>query len=451
MIISTARDTIPIIKNIHLLYHVMPGLVLAEDFRQRIKRTGIGIDETDYGPITAEKQEWLRKQGANFGNGDKSIYINRISPACLNCGKGEGAVTVDITHNCNRRCFHCFGDTGKIPEGQMYDYLGLVDDYGDLQEIRFMGLSGGEPLLYKSHALNCLGYVYERFPEAHKRLYTNGDFLDEEVLQELQEVRLDEIRFSIKHTDFGDWSDLKSKMELAMRYIPHVMVEMPVMPGTLSQMKEILLELDRIGIFGINLCEFCYCMHHAEEYNSRNYRAKFPPFKILYLSRRQYPGIPVAGSDLESYDLLAFALERNLRIGVHYCSVENRLTSPIYEMNHGQANSPLDYFSQKDFFIKSAIACGEEDILKVSQALEKNGVKAYRIMEGFAKYIEFNVAAIELLKDLDIEIGIVSSVIEADSSPDDRKLQGAPAPRKAKRVVKIDLTYPRIFDFKNDV
>jgi len=457
MIINVDKDTVSKVKNVYLLFHVLPGLMITEDFKHAIRNTGVQLDEVSYEDEIREKLDKLEGKGACFRNSDKSVYVNKISHACSLCDKGEGSITVDISHNCNRRCYHCFGDVSKIPEGYMYDYLGAIDDFSELNEIKSMALSGGEPLLYKSHALNSLAYVDETFPDAYKRMYTNGDFIDEEILKELHDVHLDEIRFSIKHTDFDDWSVLRNKMVLSKEYIPNVMVEMPVMPGTLDKMKSILVQLNDIDIFGINLCEFCYCMHHAEEYNKRSYKVKFPPFRILYLGRRQYPGIPVARSDAESYDLLDFSIESGLRIGVHYCSVENRLTSPVYDLNHGQADDGIGCFSQKDFFIKNAIACGDEDIRRVLGIFNEHGVRDYRVMEGPAKYIEFHVKEIELLKALDIEVGIVSSVME-DSPGESRPGRGGgpekgwgQARGKMKRVVKIDLTYPKIFDFKNDM
>lgn len=446
MIISIDKNNIERVKNSQLRFHMLPGLAIVDKFEQMVRSTGIELDKIPYEDEIENKIERLKSKGAVFKNSGKSIYINKLSYACSLCAKGEGSITVDISHSCNRRCYHCFGDVSQIPHGYMYDYLGAVDEFSEVGEIKSMALSGGEPLLYKSHAINCLGYVYEKYPDAYKRLYTNGDFIDLDILKDLREVSLDEIRFSIKHTDFDDWRVLRNKMVLSKEYIPNVMVEMPVMPGTFDKMKEILLQLDSIEIFGINLCEFCYCMHHAQEYNKRSYRAKFPPFRILFLSRRQYPGIPVARSDLESYDLLDFALERDLKIGVHYCSTENRLSSPIYDLNHGEpARDGVGCFSQRDFFIKTAIACGEEDIRRVSAIFDEHGMENYGIIEApNAGYIEFSPRHIALLKDLELELGIVSSVMD-DGPP------GGGGYGKMKRVVKIDLTYPGIFDFENDI
>ncbi len=44
------------------------------------------------------------------------------------------------------------------------------------------------------------------------------------------------------------------------------MVEMPVLPGALDEMKAVLIELDRLGAFGINLIELVFPFHRADEF-----------------------------------------------------------------------------------------------------------------------------------------------------------------------------------------
>lgn len=459
MIIDINKNTLGKVKNVYLLFHMLPGLMMTEDFRTVVEKTGIQIDEGTYEGAANERVEALRRSGAIFRNAGKSVYINRISPACAVCDRGEGAVTVDISHSCNRRCYHCFGDTSKIPKNQLYDYIARIDLFNSLHEVKSFGLSGGEPLLFKTHALDCLAYVGESSPGAYKRLYTNGDFVDADILEELRGVGLDEIRFSIKHEDFDDWTGLKNKMLAAKDRIPTVMVEMPVMPGTRTEMQDILLQLDKLEIFGINLCEFCYCMHHANDFNKRNYKVKFPPFKMMYLGSNQYPGIPVAGSELESYELLQFAIDRGLKLGVHYCSLENRLTSPIYDLNHDKVDNPqIDHFSQRDYFIKNALVCGERDVMRVLGVFKKQQIKDYRIIDGSPRCVQFHVDKIDLLKEEeDLEIGVVSSVMENEMPSHIRtqeeyvKAMKAGHFNKIRRTVKIDLTYPGIFDFVADV
>ena len=83
----------------------------------------------------------------------------------------------------------------------------------------------------------------------------------------LQEAGLNEIRFSIRmHDSEQSRRHIYERIALAKRYIPQVMVEMPVLPGTLETMKDILLELDRLDIHSVNLLEFCYPYFNAEAF-----------------------------------------------------------------------------------------------------------------------------------------------------------------------------------------
>jgi len=53
------------------------------------------------------------------------------------------------------------------------------------------------------------------------------------------------------------------------------MVEMPVIPGSLEEMKDLLKKLDSLGIFGINLLEFCFPLNNAQVFY-------FPFFNICF-------------------------------------------------------------------------------------------------------------------------------------------------------------------------
>src|SRR5690606_10229188 len=173
------------------------------------------------------------------------------------------------------------------------------------------------------------------FPQAHTRLYTCGDHVDEPTLQALKAASLDEIRFSIRMHDTpkGREHTLK-EIALARQYIPQVMVEMPVPPGSGEEMRALLLELDRIGIHSINLLELCYPLINADEFNARGYEVKARPFDTLY-DYWYAGGVPVARSEVECLDLIEFAIDQKLSIGVHYCSLENKFTGPNYRKTHG--------------------------------------------------------------------------------------------------------------------
>jgi hypothetical protein len=95
------------------------------------------------------------------------------------------------------------------------------------------------------------------------------------------------------------------------------------------------------------------------------------------------------------------------------------------------------YFSQKDFFIKTAKVFGD-DVRKVKPLLIKGrGVSLNHNSE--LNYLEFHPIHISLLKDLDVEIGLSSSVFEEREDGE------------VMRELAVDLTTPATFNFSTDV
>jgi pyruvate formate-lyase activating enzyme-like uncharacterized protein len=441
MIIDIDGQTLSVIRNPRFRPYAAIYLNIYQDFLEQVKRSGIEIDPHTLKRETADSLVQLRRKGAICRNADKSIYVNRISPACVACQTGVGSATFFISLMCNRKCWFCFN-----PNQEKFEYfsrnqrdcvteLDLL--YKHQHKIRHLALTGGEPLLHKESALEFFRYAHEKFPGVYTRLYTDGDFVDAKVLMELQSVHLSEIRFSIRIDDgeSGRRSTL-DKIALARDYVPHVMVEMPVLPGTGDRMKEILLELDRLGIFSINLLELCFPFNNARAFQRRDYRIKNPPFRILY-TYWYAGGLPISRSELECLDLLEFVLDAGLQIGVHYCSLENKHTGQIFQQNVNQRIPETSYLSEKDFFLKSAKVFGR-DAPKVRKRFQEIGYKGYTENREHA-FIEFHVGQIRVLQGLDIEVGVSSSVIETRGG------------EQYLRELKVDLTYPEVFDIAADV
>jgi len=226
------------------------------------------------------------------------------------------------------------------------------------------------------------------------------------------------------------------RVALARQYIPRVMIEMPILPGTLETMKGVLTELERLELYSINLLELCFPMNNAQAFKARGYRLKQQPFRVLY-DYWYAGGLPVAGSELVCLELVEFALDQQMRLGVHYCSLENKFTGQIYQQNYHQPKPDTVAFSERDYFLKSAKVFGA-DIPRVVKRFKETGYSGYAANASH-DYIEFHVDQIATLKDMDVEIGIASSVIEKRADgPCIRELQ-------------VDLAYARSFDRANDV
>ncbi|MEO8161502.1 MAG: radical SAM protein [Arenimonas sp.] len=412
-----------------------------DDFLTQVGATGIEFeaqsDATQRAERLAALQETARVQ---VRNDRKSVVLNRLSPACVACQTGQGSATFFISLKCHRKCFFCFN-----PNQADYDYysthtrdpLPALDAMrASGQPLAYVALTGGEPLLHKAEAVAFFRRARENFPEVHARLYTCGDFVEPQILAELKAAGLDEIRFSLRmhDTELARRHTLEC-IALARGVLPSVVVEMPVLPDRLADMRALLIELDRLGVDSINLLEFCFPWRNAPEFAARGYRVRRPPFRVLY-DYWYAGGLPIAGSELACLELLEFARTEGLRLGVHYCSLENKHTGQIYQQNGLKpAPAPLS-FSRHDYFLRSAKVFGN-DVPRTRRALRAAGCADPRLNREH-DYLEFPLSAVGALTGLEVEIGLSANVME--------QRDGEPCVRE----VAVDFTTPQTFDSATD-
>lgn len=339
----------------------------------------------------------LASRGIVLQNDAKSAYHKWISLACLACRTGERTESFITSMQCPHNCFFCFN-----PNQLNYEYYRthvnpLVDDlqrrYDEGAVYDCLAVTGGEPLLHLDETLAFLELARSLYPDAHLRLYTSGHGFDESIARRLVDAGLDEIRFSIKLEEGPELLDATYEaLETAVGLIDSTMVEMPVFPDKLEFMKELLVRLDDLGVRGINLLELGFPFHNADEFARRGYLLKPQPYRVLY-GYWYGGGLPIADSEDVALDLLDFAVDRELSLGVHYCSLENRLTSQVFRQNAAAAELfPLRTFSQRDFFLKSAKVFGEA-IAVVEKKLAELGLdEQCDRLDGDAGFLELPLA-----------------------------------------------------------
>ena len=267
-----------------------------------------------YRQVRRERLRRLENLGLIIRNKGTSVYLNRISPGCYDCSRGTG-LTIATTKECNRNCYFCF-----YP-GPSKDKIKLLEAIKEMRTGRALMLSfaitGGECLLELNATLDILDIAKKIAGNiCQTRIYTNGDMLNRSVLKKLRAAKLDEIRISIK----PDKKQFKA-IALAKEYIPRVMVETPVFPDE-EEMKNVLLKLNNLGIFGVNLLEFVFSCRNAQLYKKRGY--KLVSAKVNDFSQPYPYDYPVYGSEETCLNLLEFSAKENLTIGVHYCSFKNK-------------------------------------------------------------------------------------------------------------------------------
>lgn len=423
------------VRNPVLRAYAARYLQIYQDFMAQVAQTGVEIAGQDENSPAVPVITSLQKKGVRVRNDAKSLYINRISPSCQACQTAEGSATFFISLRCHRSCFYCFNPNQENYEHFQHASRDLKTELDEMraqgQRLRHIGLTGGEPLLHKREAVEFFQYAKQVFPGAYTRLYTSGDHIDEDILQGLKDAQLDEIRFSIRMYDLAKGRSFTlDRIRLATTYIPNVMVEMPVLPNTLEEMKEILTSLDQAGIFGINLLEFCFPFHNAEVFREKNYSVKARPFRVLY-DYWYAGGLPVAGSEAVCLALLEFALESKLKMGVHYCTLENKHTGQLHQQNSKARLPGLYHFSQKDYFIKSAKVFGD-DIPAVLDCFKKEHFDQYQLNRE-QNCLEFPVEKVSLLRKQDVEVGLAYYVIENRDG------------QSVLRELKVDLITPASF------
>ncbi|HEY3365473.1 MAG TPA: radical SAM protein [Symbiobacteriaceae bacterium] len=440
MIVDLNRANLGAIRNRDLRAYAEVYAEIYDQFADTVRQTGIEFDPDDEAAKATARRDGLRDvlraKGAGFRNNGHSIHTGPISPACEACAQGMGSATFYTSLRCHRSCFYCFN-----PNQEDYDQYNRVkrDVAAELVEmaaggyqVGHLALTGGEPLLFPEEAVAFFRTAREQFPAVHTRLYTSGDHVDRELLARFQAAGLDEIRFSVRaHDSAAARRHTYERIALAREFVPAVMVETPVLPGTLDIMKEMLRELERLQVFGVNLLEFGFPFHNAEEFRRRGYKVKNRPYETLY-DYWYAGGLPVAGSELDCLALLAYMLDEGMGISGHYCSLENKHTGQVFQQSWGAELPEVAYASERDYFWKSAKVFGA-DVTKVQKVFGRAGYRRYVVNQAH-RYLEFHPSRVADLKELDVEVGICTYVVE-------RRPEGS-----VLRELKVGLTTPQTFD-----
>lgn len=411
---------------------------------EEARRTGRAGCMREGAPVLPEGLAAYRGRGLVIANDGKSYFANWQSEACANCRLGLNAKTFLFSTQCPRRCFFCFNPNQiehSRSAGFMHDAVKELEEFhGRGRECTHLALTGGEPLIHAEETVRFFQRARELYPEAHTRLYTSGAFLDEPLMRRLGDAGLREIRFSIKTEDEpAAMEGTLAVIDRSKSYVPDVMVEMPVVPGELELMKRLLVRLDGLGVAGINLLELGYPFANAEAFARRGLGIKPDPLRVLY--NYQYAGgLPVAGSEEACLLLLEFALDEGLRLGVHYCSMENKFSGQVYQQNAPHTKRfPPCVMSQKDHFLKSALAFGD-DAACAAKLFRDGGASGARRREE-VDALEFSPDCIALLAGEfpDMEVALSYSVVELREGS------------WVQREVRIDRTTPGKFDLDSDV
>lgn len=250
--------------------------------------------------------ESISTDGEILCEGSKIVYGLR-SPGCVCCGDGTWSCLF-IHDYCNCNCFFCpaeqSGPNISITNGLEFKN---PKDYGDYIEkfgIKGVGISGGEPFLSSKKTLEYLNYLKDRFKNnVYIWIYTNGKLLTLDILKQLKDSRLDEIRFNIVAGNYE-----LGLIPEAVKFIPNVTVEIPAVPEDLEILKVKVKELQDAGVRFLNLHQLRLTPYNFDKIIKRNY------------SFMHGKKVVVPESELTALCLIEYARTQKLKLSINYCS-----------------------------------------------------------------------------------------------------------------------------------
>lgn len=390
------------------------------DFEETIAGFGLPFENDERQPRAARELATCEHR-ENCG---ASLWSGWISPACVACRTGEETATFFISLKCTRRCYFCFNVNQEDYEFHRSHERDIVAELRSAHaagaRFRHLAVTGGEPCLHPEALLGFVRCAKELYPDVHVRVYTSGDLLSDTLLDELHDAGLDEIRFSVKpEEDAAAREATLGRIAAAVDRVPDVMVEMPIIPGTLDDMRGLLKRLDRLGVRGINLLEFCFPLANAQAFASRGFELRRNPYAIPY-NYWYAGGLPVSGSETACLELLRFASDEDLSMGVQYCSLDNKLSGQMYQQNKlflldaafASSHAWLS-FDKADYFLKCAKVFGED-----VEAVRACAPDLRYAEEEDADVLAFPLSAVPLVVERapSVEIGVSFNVIELDEA-----------------------------------
>lgn len=329
---KTKRDLILLLKQLDrcnnevLVKDILKIILINKKHQNRVLKMikSIGIKKENENKIKNILENLKNTPDVYIKNDGAVIYYKALSVGCEHCIKDLGC-TLRTTIQCNRNCFFCFADNSPlIPKNKPNISLlkGVIKRR--LKEVKFksFAISGGEPLLYPETVFKILQYVNSKFDnKIYTRIYTNGDLINEDILKRLNRLKLNEIRYSIKPLEEPNISLLKT----SKKYIPKVLVEMPVLPNSENFTKNLIYKLDKMGIDGINLLELFFNGYHIDDFAKRKYKIDLDQKEIrkIYDTKPIYE-YPIYGSKILCLKLIKYFATAKTKLFINFCSQETK-------------------------------------------------------------------------------------------------------------------------------
>jgi pyruvate formate-lyase activating enzyme-like uncharacterized protein len=236
-----------------------------------------------------------------------SLLVGNLPKGCKLCAKGSKMVLF-VTGLCDSSCYYCPLSEEKNGSDIVFaDEMPVVKEQDIIYETDAIrgegaGISGGDPLCTLDRSLDYIRLLkYKYGKDFHIHLYTSKTTVNREVIVQLKEAGLDEIRF---HPQTNDWSGIKHALDVGLI----VGIEIPAIPGQFEKIKQVAIRAEAIGLSFLNMNEL-----EASETNFENLKSQ--GMRLTNLASAS-----IEGSAEVARDVLDWATENLSKLSVHYCS-----------------------------------------------------------------------------------------------------------------------------------
>ncbi|MFX0097586.1 MAG: radical SAM protein [Candidatus Hodarchaeota archaeon] len=236
-----------------------------------------------------------------------SLVVGQLPEGCRLCIRGAKLVLL-VTGICRAGCYYCPLSRKRMGIDVVFaDEVFVRNDEDILKEGRMIdaegaGITGGDPLLVPKRTMEYIELLKKGFgDDFHIHLYTSGSEATKELLRNLAEVGLDEIRF---HPNKNDWEKIAWATDTSMV----VGAEMPAIPGNTKDLKDLILYLDDTGADFLNLNELEFSETNAAALKKRDFKLKEDSIAA------------VEGSEEMALEILYWASPKT-NLNLHYCPV----------------------------------------------------------------------------------------------------------------------------------
>ncbi|HPF50151.1 MAG TPA: radical SAM protein [Draconibacterium sp.] len=326
----------------------------------------------------------LNKLNDNLLFKDTKPYHKQISDGCKLCGLGQWSCLF-ITGKCNAGCFYC--PTSQLadhaPTTQNLDFNSAAEYAEYVNHFNFKGVSfsGGEPLLFFDRTMEYLKAVRKKSrSETYIWMYTNGILAETSKFRKLAAAGLNEIRFDIGATGYS-----LDKVRLAKGIVPNVTIEIPAVPEQKEKIKQLLPQMIEAGVTNLNLHQLRLTKHNVKNLSKKNY---------TYIPAEQ---AIVLESELAALEILNYAHDHHLDIGINYCSFhfKNRFQKAGFRQKIAVAlagsdevltqNGYIREFTGNSIAYKTIRIVDKPDEKRQLETMELTGKKYYFFREQLMK------------------------------------------------------------------